>query len=173
MGRHFTAEEQAAWLNSQPRKPMSSKVLLVDEHGSIFFTKPTYKPGWGLVGGMVDERESPLQAVLREVTEETGLVLAEDRLTFLGVRYGVSKRSGHDYLHFLFCARLTKEEIKAISTQEEEIEKSIWIAPSEADEKIDIQEHAWQMAKEALVAKRPVYNNQDQVVLTFEPTSLN
>jgi ADP-ribose pyrophosphatase YjhB (NUDIX family) len=36
------------------------------------------------VGGFVDSRESPEQAIIREINEETGLVITQDQLVFLG-----------------------------------------------------------------------------------------
>jgi 8-oxo-dGTP pyrophosphatase MutT (NUDIX family) len=166
MGRHFTKEEQKEWLKSQPRKPLSSKLLLVDEAGRLFFTRPTYKPGWGLVGGMVDENESPLEAVLREAAEETGITLAAERLVFLGVRYGVSKNSGDDYLHFLFKAQLTHDEAESIHVQENEIEDSCWLPAAEIDEKIDVQDHTWVLAKQAMDKSLPFYSDKDEVVIS-------
>ena len=168
MGRHFTPEEQAKWLKEQPRKPISSKVLLMDEQRRILFTKPTYKPGWGFVGGMVNKNESPLQAALREVGEEIGIALTSDRLSFLGVRYGVSKKSGDDYIHFLFSARLASSEIRTFHMQEEEVEDYKWLSFKEADQAIDIQDHTWQLAKEILHKEKAFYSDEDNIIVPFD-----
>lgn len=37
---------------------------------SILLVKPSYKKGWDLPGGYVEPRESPLEAAVREVSEE-------------------------------------------------------------------------------------------------------
>lgn len=42
---------------------------------------------WGLVGGGVKRRETPLDAIAREIYEELGLRISEDRFEKLGV-YG-------------------------------------------------------------------------------------
>lgn len=42
---------------------------------------------WGLVGGGVKKQESPLQAITREIYEELGLRISQDRFQKLGV-YG-------------------------------------------------------------------------------------
>ena len=46
---------------------------------------------WGLVGGGVKKTEEPIQAIIREVWEETGLRIAPERFQKLGV-YDEPKR---------------------------------------------------------------------------------
>lgn len=173
MARHFTAEEQAQWLKSQPRKPISSKVVLLDETGKLFFTKPSYKPGWGFVGGMVDENESPLQAAIRETGEETGLHLAAERFVFLGARYGVSKNSGNDYIHFLFAVRLREGEEDGISLQTEEIDDGRWLSFEDADGAIDIKDHTWKLAKRILHSKQAAYADNDETIIASTLSELD
>lgn len=55
------------------RKRMAAAMLLTDAHGRVLVVKPTYKTGWELPGGGVDEGESPRAAASREVVEELGL----------------------------------------------------------------------------------------------------
>ncbi len=47
---------------------------LIWEGPRLLLLRTTYKPNWALPGGCVEEGESPLQACLREVEEETGLI---------------------------------------------------------------------------------------------------
>jgi len=54
--------------------PRDEKLLMVLQG------KPGQPPCWTLPGGLLRERESPEQAVLREVHEETGLVTTIQRL---------------------------------------------------------------------------------------------
>ena len=67
---------------SEPEQPrqvtrVAAYALCVDETGRILVTRLTYpelKAGWWtLPGGGIDFGESPTEAVLRELTEETGL----------------------------------------------------------------------------------------------------
>ncbi|EIK94839.1 mutT/nudix family protein [Pseudomonas sp. M47T1] len=57
------------------------------------------KSKWNLPGGRVERGESPMQAALREMEEETGL--AFNTLSF------VSKYQQNQVVHFLFEARRT------------------------------------------------------------------
>lgn len=54
---------------------LASGVLLFDEHDRVLLVDPTYKPGWEFPGGVVEPGEAPARAGVREVAEETGVLL--------------------------------------------------------------------------------------------------
>ena len=60
---------------------VSSKVLIVDEHRHVLLfsgidrTKPHLLPRWFPAGGAAEIGESPEEAAIREVLEETGLII--------------------------------------------------------------------------------------------------
>jgi 8-oxo-dGTP pyrophosphatase MutT (NUDIX family) len=56
---------------------VAAGVLLFDERDRVLLVDPTYKAGWEFPGGVVEPGEAPARAGMREVTEETGLHLAE------------------------------------------------------------------------------------------------
>ena len=74
------------------RKRMAAAMLFTDRRGRVLVVKPTYKTGWELPGGGVDEGESPRAAASREVVEELGLdrpagaLLAVDYVPARGTR---------------------------------------------------------------------------------------
>ncbi|WP_211367253.1 NUDIX domain-containing protein [Pseudonocardia kunmingensis] len=56
-----------------PRRRMAASMLLTDPAGAMLIVKPTYKPGWEIPGGAVEDGESPRVAAVREVAEELGI----------------------------------------------------------------------------------------------------
>jgi len=117
-----------------PRVPASAGALLHDGAGRILVLKPTYKSGWTIPGGQMEEDgESPWDACRREVVEETGLVVTGGRLVcvdFLPLR---PDRAGG--VRFLFdCGVVPEADRGRVVVQEGEIEDYRWATPVEADQ---------------------------------------
>ncbi|MDD5357441.1 MAG: NUDIX domain-containing protein [Candidatus Pacebacteria bacterium] len=55
---------------------------------------PIWPNSWGLWGGGIDEGESPILAAIRELEEETGIRVGEEKLTHFKTYTFVSKRTG-------------------------------------------------------------------------------
>ncbi len=54
---------------------------ILDEHGRILCVRRAYGPkNWSTPGGKLDPNETPTQALVREVREETGYIVAPGRL---------------------------------------------------------------------------------------------
>ena len=81
-------------------RPLSCAVLLLDEPGQLLLCHVTGTRWWDVPKGLQDPGESPRQTAVRELAEETGVVLAPERLLDLG---RIDYRPGKD-LH-LFAAR--------------------------------------------------------------------
>ncbi len=116
-----------------PRVPASAGALLHDGAGRILVLKPTYKSGWTVPGGQIEEDgESPWEGCRREVAEETGLVVSGGRLAcvdFLRPRPG---RPGG--LRFLFdCGTVDPGRQRGLVLQEDEIGEARWATPADAD----------------------------------------
>ncbi|MDZ4194611.1 MAG: NUDIX domain-containing protein [Pseudomonas sp.] len=75
------------------------------------------KSKWNLPGGRVEQGESPIQAALREMKEETGLAVEQ-------LRY-VSQYQENRVVHFLFEARLKTSQKPR---PHNEIEDCRWIS---------------------------------------------
>ncbi|MDQ7908364.1 NUDIX hydrolase [Phytohabitans sp. ZYX-F-186] len=54
---------------------VAAGALFSDQQGRALLVRPTYKEYWDLPGGYVEPGESPRAACLREITEETGLMV--------------------------------------------------------------------------------------------------
>lgn len=62
-------------------------------------------------GGHVEDEETPTQGAVREVYEETGIRIPENRLNFLGSKF---KHPSSGSLSYSFSCRLHPEEVEAI-----------------------------------------------------------
>ena len=116
-----------------PRVPASAGALLHDDGDRILILKPSYKSGWTIPGGQIEEDgESPWEGCRREVIEETGLVVDTGRLVcvdFLPLRPG---RPGG--IRFLFdCGVVDADRRDALVLQDGEIEDARWATADEAD----------------------------------------
>lgn len=84
---------------------VSCGVVLLDSSGRVFLAHATDTSHWDIPKGQSEPGEAPIDAALRELHEETGIVLAAERLTDLG-RFAY--RPGKD-LH-LFAVRVEAGE---------------------------------------------------------------
>jgi ADP-ribose pyrophosphatase YjhB (NUDIX family) len=122
----------ARWGDGLPRVPVSVGALVWDRRGRLLVLDPTYKAGWTLPGGQVeDDGETPWEACLRETREECALRLSSGRLVcvdFLRPRPG---RPGG--LRLLFdCGQVEDEALAGIVLQPEEIAESRLVPVQEA-----------------------------------------
>jgi len=115
-----------------PRVPASAGALLHDGDGRILVLKPTYKSGWTVPGGQVEEDgESPWTACRREVAEETGITVVAGRLVCVDFLHPRPDRPGG--VRFLFdCGVVPVPDRERIVLQVDEIEDHRWATPDEA-----------------------------------------
>jgi ADP-ribose pyrophosphatase YjhB (NUDIX family) len=115
-----------------PRIPASSGALLFDPEGRLLVVNPTYKAHWTIPGGIMEaDGETPWEACRREVREEVGLDVVAGRLVAVDfLRPRPSKPGG---MRFLFdCGVLTRDQLDAITLQEEELSEFELAEPSRA-----------------------------------------
>jgi ADP-ribose pyrophosphatase YjhB (NUDIX family) len=110
-------------------KPTATAVC-VDDCGRVLLARRAIEPylgAWDLPGGFVEEHEHPLDALRRELREETGLEV-EPR-DFLGVwtdRYG-GDSTAQTTLNLFWSARVTGGEPQAA----DDVSELRWFAPNE------------------------------------------
>lgn len=62
------------WRFRGPRLTLGVRALVVDEEQRVLLVRHSYRDGWFLPGGGVKTEESLVDAIARELREETGLV---------------------------------------------------------------------------------------------------
>jgi len=119
-----------------PRIPASAGALIRNAAGHLLILKPTYKSGWTIPGGQLEEDgETPWEGCRREVLEETGLTVESGRLACVDFLRPRPDRPGG--LRFLFdCGSVGNREEDGIVLQEVEISAYRWVTPDEADRRL-------------------------------------
>jgi ADP-ribose pyrophosphatase YjhB (NUDIX family) len=74
-----SAEDMRGYLAEHPAPAGCADLLIRDAHGRVLLVEPTYKDGWDLPGGMLEDEE-PAHAAVREVREELGIEVFAGRL---------------------------------------------------------------------------------------------
>lgn len=103
-----------------PKKRMGVGALILNAKDEILIVKPGYKDHWSIVGGVIDENESPKTACLREAKEEIGIDLKDVR--FLCVDYKSNSGGKGESLQFIFFGgKLSESKIENIKLDGKEI----------------------------------------------------
>lgn len=106
------------------------RVLVLDDRDRILMIRHTYVGGWHMPGGGVDPGESLRDAAIREVEEETGILLAAEPSLF-GV-YRNARADPRDHVAVFVC----REAVDAprLRTSSREIAEAAWFARSSLPE---------------------------------------
>lgn len=95
---------------------MGARALVIDD-GKILLVKHTYISGWYSIGGGVEKGETTLEAVKRELREETGITLtAEPKL--LGIYHSTGEKRD-DYIAVYICTKFNKAAVSSPEIAEE------------------------------------------------------
>ena len=87
----------------QPKKLGAAAIILNDE-SHVLLVKQSYGHlNWEIPGGAAEIGECIVETVLREVREETGLLVEAERIT------GIYYEAETDFLHFVFLCRRADE----------------------------------------------------------------
>jgi 8-oxo-dGTP diphosphatase len=116
-----------------PRLPVSVGALVADGTGRLLVLKPTYKSGWTIPGGqMEDSGETPWEACRREVAEECGLVVPSGRLRCVDF---LRPRPGHGGgVRLLFdCGAFDDTALSGIVVQAGEVSEFRFVDDAEAE----------------------------------------
>jgi 8-oxo-dGTP diphosphatase len=128
----FTPEETAAWYASVPKLALSANAVLRDPRGRIALVRNTYRDGWSLPGGVVDDNEAPASAAVREVREELGHEVAGPA-RLLAVQWAARGSGPMQFLSLTFDVGVC-EDPDTLVPQEEEIAEIGFFPPDRLPE---------------------------------------
>lgn len=107
---------------------IAASAVIIDQHtGCVLLIRRGHEPAkglWSLPGGGVEATETPAQAVVREVAEETGLVVEVGSELW---SVTVPLAPGRDYLIHGFRATITG----GVLTPGDDAEDAAWVSPDE------------------------------------------
>jgi len=121
----------AEFYKSLPKKRMASGALFFDASGKLLVLRTTYKETWEIPGGVVEDDESPREAVEREIKEEIGLSKHFTKL--MCVDYQHAEESRTESLMFIFDGGiLNDEDLNSIKVDAGEIAEFRFVTSDEA-----------------------------------------
>ncbi|CAH2794867.1 MAG: NTP pyrophosphohydrolases including oxidative damage repair enzymes [uncultured Caballeronia sp.] len=122
-------------------RTISCGVVVLNAQGDVLLCHSTETTHWDVPKGAADPGESPREAALRELVEETGIVLPAGRLKDLGCFVYRRDKDLH-----LFAVRVTEEEVRlencvcesyfphySDGTMIPEMDAYRWVSPTEVD----------------------------------------
>lgn len=106
---------------------MCSACLAIIYKDKVLMVKAPYKDHWTFPSGIVDDKESPKAAALRETHEETGLIVDGRDVQILRIVYTASKDGERDRFNFAFKTTLVHESLTQFKIPNEEISEARWV----------------------------------------------
>lgn len=105
-----------------------ARVWLTNQHGQVLLTKTWFgRQRWSLPGGGIERRETPLQAAVRELREETGIRLPDSAFA----EYGRLRPRGGDFDVVVFTAHVDSDELPPLERGRNlEIIGRQWVDPA-------------------------------------------
>src|SRR5690554_2226840 len=76
-------DEDANILDSEKYQPLTHSLVIVKCKGKYLLVFDNWKKHWEVLGGGIEEKETPRECAIREVYEETNLKI--DDLNFIGI----------------------------------------------------------------------------------------
>jgi len=79
--------------------------IVVDDRGRVLLHRSSDDGRWHTIGGVMEPGEEPARTVVREVHEETGLLVEPERLCWIGATPVVRYANGDEMTYLALCFR--------------------------------------------------------------------
>lgn len=123
------ADTELEFFESLPRTRGAASALLRDDTGKVLLVEPTYRPGWGLPGGIIEMGESPLQACRRECAEELGFAPVLSDLVCVDWLPSSASPDGRPATVFVFAGRLAPGQFEQVRLPLDELSDARLVHP--------------------------------------------
>lgn len=123
------SDTELEFFDSLPRTRGAATALLRDNAGSVLLVEPTYRPGWGLPGGVIEMGESPLEACRRECVEELGFAPSLDSLVCVDWLPSWASPDGRPATVFVFAGRLAPGQFEQLRLPPDELSDARLVPP--------------------------------------------
>lgn len=126
MQRIYRLFENKEMFERLPKRVSSAGLALTNTDGDVLIVKANYKEHWTFPGGIVDPGETPLDAAIRETSEEVGVVVKREAVSFMMV---IDRMSDHAQSYqFIFRASFPEAMSGHIIMQASEIEAYVFVS---------------------------------------------
>ncbi|MFH8257738.1 NUDIX hydrolase [Streptomyces roseolus] len=119
------------WQNTLPRWHVGANALVRDLDGRVLIVRPGRSRTWQLPGGQVDAHETPPQAAVRELYEETSLRLSPGPLLAMSFEHP-SPGWDHPTQIMLFDLGVVDATAVTLAPQDPDIAECQWAEPAAA-----------------------------------------
>jgi ATP/GTP-binding protein len=125
----YNREDIQEFLRTRVSRPASAGVVIYNDKKEALVLKANYKPYWSFPGGWIEDNQTPIQAAVRELSEETGILIIPQRLKFL---YTINRVSNiMQSYQFIFEYSGVIDAFTSIKLQPEEIDDYKFVSREE------------------------------------------
>lgn len=125
----YNREDIQEFLRTRVSRPASAGVVIYNDKKEALVLKANYKPYWSFPGGWIEDNQTPIQAAVRELSEETGVLIISQRLKFLYIINRVSNIM--QSYQFIFEYSGIIDAFTSIKLQPEEIDDYKFVSREE------------------------------------------
>jgi ADP-ribose pyrophosphatase YjhB (NUDIX family) len=111
MARSLIARLAQTWFRLTRPMTLGVRIAAFDAQGRICLIRHTYMSGWHLPGGGVEKGETAIEAAVKELREETGLVALPDDLRLVSIHANFANFPG-DHVLLYTCSHYAETGIR-------------------------------------------------------------